>query len=100
MSAPISPALRAFLADWLRKTQRPKWRAWFSIYNSERHLGLCMICPRNCSLELRVLLLNEFGTANYPFGKSNYYDRLNNSTQHEDPARLAWVRGKLAEPVA
>lgn len=33
----------------------------------------------------------------YPFGKSDYDNRLRNSTQHECPKRLAWVRARLVE---
>ena len=77
-----------------------------------RRHGLCLNAdsyyPNPLSDELDRIFMIEAGTDPdgedpesehefYPFGDQNYAERQDKNTNHEDPARLAWVEGKLAE---
>lgn len=82
----ISPALRAYLQSWL------DWVEMGAVGGAyDRWAGLCSGAPPHLQEELYEAL----GRAVYPFGERNFRHRHLFNTQHEDPARLAWVRGKL-----
>jgi len=94
---PISPELRAFLADWLAWVERgapegkPYWRRY----------GLCTglreNAPYSLAREMGDHLARDLGNRYFPFGNDEYLAAKSEATQHLDPNRLAWVRAKLAE---
>ena len=86
----ISPALHAFLTDWLAWVERgapdgePYWRS--------HGLCVCSLCgPWGCDE-----LSDEIGAlfdVDSPFSSEREYDdRHKASTQHLNEARLSWVR--------
>lgn len=83
----MTPALRQFLSDWL---------AWAEAGAPEHEVfvrfgGLCVAAPDDTRDELYDLFNDP-----YPFGGSkDYWERAEHCTQHENPARLAWVRQQL-----
>ncbi len=65
-----------------------------------RSTGLCPQADGDAYHDLRAIRKVEFSEGDwvYPFGGEDDYDRrASNGTQHECPARLAWVRAKLVE---
>jgi len=96
----MTPALRQFLTDWL---------AWAEAGAPEhpvfrRKSGLCMLAQifweeqPNSELvdDLQDALEASFGETHYPFGGAHeFHIRMLDHTQHENPARLAWVRQQL-----
>jgi hypothetical protein len=95
MSETITPALRAYLTDWL---------AWAEAGAPEHdefrpRFGLCTNARRRhrASADLRNALVADFGDeANHPFGGLVRY-MSEAEAHHTNPLRLAWVRAKLAE---
>jgi len=87
----MTPALRQFLADWL---------AWAEAGAPEhpvfhRRGGLCVLASR-VSYYLNSELEDVFDEIFYPFGGyEEYHRRRIDETQHENPARRAWVRQQL-----
>lgn len=93
--ADISPELRAFLKAWLdwAESGAPDWDPFCRVW------GLCSNARlMRCDKLMHEFLLQEFGPQRYkyPFGGPEEFSiRDYNATQHENPARLAWVRAKL-----
>ena len=96
----MTPARKAVLS-YLRE-----WLDWVEAGAVEgepfsRRAGLCPQAPVVVRDELFSLRNADFGNDAddwvYPFGSSDYLHRAATRTQHECPARLAWVRAKLAE---
>lgn len=81
----ISLELRAELQAWYDWTLRgaPNGQPFY------RNWGLCPSVGRNRA-EIEAILGELF-----PFGEDDYKKRLTDSTQHECPKRLAWVRKML-----
>lgn len=95
----MSPDIIAFLKAWYH---------WAT--NGAPHLepfrrddGLCDNVWRFAGLSgagwarVRGELIGLLGARIYPFGQRDYSFRLSQSTQHECPKRLAWVRERLIE---
>lgn len=94
----MSEEMREFLQAWLdwAKSGAHEGAPFF------RADGLCLArcvwgkpyCFNNRKLyaELNEMLERDFGTSTYPFGRTAYLSAAHNKTQHEDPARLEWVR--------
>lgn len=92
----MTPALRQFLADWL---------AWAEAGAPEhpvfrRDYGLCGSLQKYAGLyegrRLEDELLRLFNFTVFPFGSSQeFHQQTRDGTQHENPARLAWVRQQL-----
>lgn len=99
----ISPELRAFLADWLAWVERGAPDG--ELYS--RDYGLCdnaSYCNEAKPAAIRLSLVDAFAADGlddlYPFGGYEFAQAEDTYTMHEDKNRLAWVRAKLAEPVA
>lgn len=91
----MSPELIAFLRDWRAWVDRgaPEGEPYTRVH------GLCG-CANHCGgLSLRYEMSDCFSDS-YPFGMDAFHARSRASTQHEDPARLAWVDAALAEQPA
>lgn len=93
----MSPELSKALADWLTwaETGAPDGKPF------DRSFGLCSEIKQHAGsaacLEMKEMLCKEFDDPEAPFGGlPEYWDRADNNTQHENPARLAWVRKVLA----
>lgn len=91
----MSPELRKALTDWLE---------WAESGGPEgdpfsRAFGLCTnidaVAGDNVLCEMREMLWDDLGDDDTPFGADDYFRRGKNSTQHECPRRLAWVRKVL-----
>jgi hypothetical protein len=88
----MTPALRQFLADWL---------AWAEAGAPEhpvfvRGRGLCGCAFNYGGYMLRHEVRKALDFVTYPFGGGNeFHIRMEDRTQHENPARLAWVRHQL-----
>lgn len=92
----MTPARKAVLS-YLRE-----WLDWVEAGAVEgepftREYGLCSNAPDAAYAGLKEMLGADFGRDEYPFGDDDYDLRFDEFTQHECPARLAWVRAKLAE---
>lgn len=95
----ISKNLRAYLQSWQDWVDRGALEG----RPYSRLDGLCLNlwdCP-HIQYDAKPAALNElrllFGNQGHPFGDLNYFEREYDATQHEDPARLAWVAKMLAE---
>jgi len=91
----LSPALRDALTQWLEWAEaggpeHPVFRRDRGLCGSIRRVGREWVRK-----ELGWLLSLDYGQTHYPFGKANYLTRRHFETQHQDPARLAWVRKVL-----
>lgn len=102
MSETITPALRAYLTDWL---------AWAEAGAPEHagfspHRGLCDDAPSDVVCDLREALEADFGALAVPFATCTPFDTPDREywrdsaagTHHTNPLRLAWVRAQLAKP--
>lgn len=87
MSPELKEALREWLADATSEEPSREVRAQ----------GLCAYVKRTHGWEIFEELNNILDSL-FPFGGfAEYYDRSENGTQHQCPARLAWVREQLGE---
>lgn len=93
----ISEDLRAALQSWLDWAEggAPNGEPFF------RDVGLCTNMWEwdvEVGPELREVLEEEFvDDFEYPFGQHDYIERQDDSTLHQCPKRLAWVRKILGE---
>lgn len=90
----LSPELHAALTAWLdwAEAGAPEHRVF------KRYNGLCLCVYYYAGWEVRKELERLFARRKdptFPFGEDNYAARYFAQTQHEDPARLAWVRKVL-----
>jgi len=94
----VSPELKKALSAWLVWAEK----------GGEPHEhftargGLCANIDRlSGSMQLSNELILIFKEEGYhvltPFGRDNYDRRYHSGTQHQDPARLEWVRSHLEE---
>lgn len=85
-----SNELKAFLQDWLN------WAEGRESNITYRKGG--GLCSNSHLYDSSLMIQNELHRIfnnSHPFGYGNYYHRLSNGTQHQDPNRLAWVRAAL-----
>ncbi|MEO9521665.1 MAG: hypothetical protein ABJC88_16810 [Parasphingorhabdus sp.] len=87
----MSPELRKELVAWL------KWAEGDAVDGKSysRYHGLCTAVHESVYEELLNLFAKQGLDNSYPFGVKNYERRTINDTQHQDPARLKWVREQL-----
>lgn len=100
--------LRLFLKDWLAwatsgDTETPSPEG---VFYGDRY-GLCRSAIDYSAATERALPPGSYDpkvlqawlgfTCPYPFGKDNYDARIWTDSQHLDPARLMWVRNKIAK---
>lgn len=94
-----------FLKKWLREAEKPEGEEralWFRTDS-----GLCVnahkfdIYCQAHNLEeyygVEEIILKVFGEVHFPFGRANYFARLEAKMQHLDHSRLSWVKNKIAE---
>lgn len=88
----MTPALRQFLSDWL---------AWAEAGAPEhpvftRFWGLCFCAHKYGGVPLGIEIEIMSGPKRFPFGgPKDFQRRMDEGTQHLNPARLAWVRQQL-----
>lgn len=100
----VSETLLMFLVEWL------EWATTdddAEDYRFQRYAGLCASYDRWCRQKgiwfrhARQEIVGAFRASgldkDYPFGKENYDARSLTSSQHLDPARLAWVRKVISD---
>lgn len=92
----ISKELYTFFKEWLEWAESGKDHAVFT-----PNIGLCYNLAwwgaySVTEAELYELLYETFGDNVYPFGKDEYLDRQQSSTQHLCPKRLSFVREQIA----
>lgn len=85
-----SRLLKRLLSDWLLWATAPI--LWSEPPRFSTEYGLCENFPDSVNKQLRQLFIDDGLSPYYPFGEQNFWEREINRTQHEDPARLAWVR--------
>lgn len=97
--AQITPALRAFLADWLAWAEDG---APFRGHDDFRpYMGLCGNSDKrghSVTMDLRQAFEDDGICLYYPFCTDEEYEEMtDDDTQHLCEARLAWVREKLEQ---
>lgn len=98
----LRKALLLFLRDW----DRARLGEDVPGMRRVKSLGLCMSvgpwCDVNldvCYFDLRAFLRGSLPSPHteWPFGRSDYYNRAAEKTMHECPNRIAWVHKTIEE---
>ncbi|WYV99453.1 hypothetical protein NoPa_00114 [Pseudomonas phage vB_PpuM-NoPa] len=101
----ISQGLYDFLSEWLEAAKGDHF------YQKFTGTGLCSETPKQLKKELREALpyagdVCQLGEpterSEYPFNfacASDYHQEVHSDRVHENPQRLAWVKGMLKLPI-
>lgn len=104
----LSKDLRQFLTEWYEWATTEPVEDKFPMV---REAGLCSAlwkwCGKNnmgnqtyrvLDREMKLLFVKDGLDITYPFGESSFNWCMYAKSQHQDPARLAWVRAALELP--
>lgn len=101
----LSLDLRQFLTEWYEwATTEPVEDKFPLVREAGLCSGLWKWCGKNglgnqtcrvLSREMKLLFVKDGLDITYPFGEGSFSWRMYARSQHEDPARLAWVKSIL-----
>lgn len=88
-----SPELLKFYKKYLRIVSRK----WLPIPAKYKYKGLCLLAQRSSWDEMRDQFIAAGLNGTYPFGSDEYHDRMITYSQHKSPARIKWVKDRIAD---